>query len=356
LPTLFIQEVYVAGPSAQTVKLDLLAQIEPSKLLLVPKRFFAAAYDADGLITAYFKNVYAMGSMLRSRTRKGEADLMRLEWTLSTDLLRQHSQDEINTPGPLPAGIQKLLLFLNLIAAEVLCITKGVEPAQPHFNQFLRYVDYILSPDIQQQLEVACQGYVDVCAMTSEERQTEIDRLAPLLIHHARPNMIYLIYKNILRFWEGEDPLQMFMNTGDLWQRLLAGEDIRVEGDEGLAESAGGSNLHKADMISLIANTMAGAKILEVGGGTGAGTERLLDSLTEKHVLGPVVRKYHSFTFTDLSVAFVSQAKSHFENNTRMRFQTLDITKDPVEQGFEQGAYDIVFAVNVSFLQRFWLQ
>src|ERR1700712_115491 len=76
--------------------------------------------------------------------------------------------------------------------------------------------------------------------------------------------------------------------------------------------------------------------ILEVGAGTGGSTATILDSIGEG---------YNSYTYTDISSAFFERAGERFWSHAhRMAFKTLDITKDPVEQGFTLQSYDVIVA------------
>lgn len=55
-----------------------------------------------------------------------------------------------------------------------------------------------------------------------------------------------------------------------------------------------------------------------------------------------------SYTFTDISPSFFEKAKERFsEHSDRMLFRTLDIEKDPAQQDFKPGSYDMVLAANV---------
>lgn len=80
------------------------------------------------------------------------------------------------------------------------------------------------------------------------------------------------------------------------------------------------------------------AKVLEIGAGTGGVTRSILRHLDNK---------YSSYTFTDISVAFFEQAQDNFGANARMVYEALDIEREPNEQGFEEGSYDLVIASNV---------
>ena len=83
-------------------------------------------------------------------------------------------------------------------------------------------------------------------------------------------------------------------------------------------------------------------KILEVGAGTGAATLPLLQRFSNRE--STVIEEY---TFTDVSSGFFEKARLRLEEWSRVLcFKTLDIGRDPLEQGFTAGHYDLVIAYN----------
>ncbi len=81
-------------------------------------------------------------------------------------------------------------------------------------------------------------------------------------------------------------------------------------------------------------------RILEVGGGTGATTTAVLEALRSQN-------RDFNYTFTDISPAFVSRAKTTFAEHRQLRFEVFDASRDPKEQGFEPGSFDLIIAANV---------
>ena len=88
--------------------------------------------------------------------------------------------------------------------------------------------------------------------------------------------------------------------------------------------------------------------ILEIGAGTGSGTESVMEVLTRHGEGEHGAVRYRHFTFTDISPSFFEKAREKFAGQTnRMTFNVLDISSDPVLQGFEAEGYDLIVAVNV---------
>ncbi|BCR95830.1 type I polyketide synthase [Aspergillus luchuensis] len=87
-------------------------------------------------------------------------------------------------------------------------------------------------------------------------------------------------------------------------------------------------------------------RVLEIGAGTGSVTATALRGLTTSS--GPECdRLYSLYTFTDISAGFFPAAQRRFKEYQGLEFKTLDITKDPIEQGFEAKSYDLIIASNV---------
>jgi 1-acyl-sn-glycerol-3-phosphate acyltransferase len=78
-------------------------------------------------------------------------------------------------------------------------------------------------------------------------------------------------------------------------------------------------------------------RVLELGAGTGGTTSAVL----------PVIPAGASYTFTDISPAFLAQARERFADQPSMTYQRLDVEAPIEAQGFEGGEFDIVIASNV---------
>ena len=79
-------------------------------------------------------------------------------------------------------------------------------------------------------------------------------------------------------------------------------------------------------------------RVLEVGAGTGGMTSALLP------VLPPQLTRY---VFSDISAAFFPRAQARFSAYDFVDYRTFDLERDPAEQGFGEGDFDLVVAANV---------
>lgn len=81
--------------------------------------------------------------------------------------------------------------------------------------------------------------------------------------------------------------------------------------------------------------------ILEIGAGTGGATKAILDMVGDG---------FSSYTFTDISAGFFLRAQEQFSSlpsSSRLVYKVLDISKDPLQQGYAEKAYDLIVASQV---------
>ncbi|KAJ5631672.1 fatty acid synthase S-acetyltransferase [Penicillium longicatenatum] len=95
--------------------------------------------------------------------------------------------------------------------------------------------------------------------------------------------------------------------------------------------------------LQALGHSRPSMRVLEIGAGTGTTTADILPYLQTSH-LG---RSYSEFFFTDISPGFFASAKERFRKFPALTFKTLNITQDPVRQGFQEGYFDLIIAANV---------
>jgi len=82
-------------------------------------------------------------------------------------------------------------------------------------------------------------------------------------------------------------------------------------------------------------------RVMEVGAGSGATTASLLPMLDESA----------RYVFTDVSPVFLDAARARFADPSvrhaaSLDFRLFDMDRDPVEQGFEAGSFDLIVSAN----------
>lgn len=105
---------------------------------------------------------------------------------------------------------------------------------------------------------------------------------------------------------------------------------------------------HLQSHLSLLRHQHSELNILEIGGGTGSFTAEVLKVLSPESDARASRGSIAQYTFTDISSGFFEKAKQRFQPwGDLMTFQSLNIERSPVDQGFQTGKYDLIFAGNV---------
>ena len=167
-------------------------------------------------------------------------------------------------------------------------------------------------------------------AMSSEQRLTRIEELAAEVSatrFAAFSKIIYRLFRAAPSVFTGEThPLHAMMEDNALTEFYNAGDVLDYAG-----------------AIRLIGNTTPRLRVLEVGAGTGGTTAKILQALKSSYG----ERLYSSFKYTDISSGFMTAAKQRFADAENIEYAVLDIGKDPVEQGFQPGSFDLIIGSNV---------
>ena len=102
-----------------------------------------------------------------------------------------------------------------------------------------------------------------------------------------------------------------------------------------------------AAYVDLLAHKNPRMSVLEIGAGTGGATSPILDALSSSTEAGGHQSnfRYQHYTYTDISPSFLVAAQERFhEHSEKMSFRPLDISKDPLQQGFDPSQYDLIVA------------
>ncbi|KAH8890390.1 hypothetical protein GQ53DRAFT_721621 [Thozetella sp. PMI_491] len=98
------------------------------------------------------------------------------------------------------------------------------------------------------------------------------------------------------------------------------------------------------EFIDLLSHENPTMRVLEVGAGTGGMTRHILSSLADCEARDGGT-KFSDYTYTDLSPSFFEAAQLRFQEfNDRLQFKIFDLNQKPVDQGFEEGTYDLIIA------------
>ncbi|KAL9095179.1 MAG: hypothetical protein Q9165_002435 [Trypethelium subeluteriae] len=143
--------------------------------------------------------------------------------------------------------------------------------------------------------------------------------------------MISRIGPQLLDILTGKtEPLSVMLENGLLYRVYADDSSVRCYS-------------HLIEYLQQLAFKKPYLRVLEIGAGTGGTTFPLLKAHTNHRDLF-----FKSYDYTDISSGFFEQVHSKFEAWTGLiQFRTLDIERDPVQQGFEEASYDLIIASNV---------
>ncbi|KAG7412696.1 Highly reducing polyketide synthase AFT9-1 [Fusarium oxysporum f. sp. rapae] len=142
---------------------------------------------------------------------------------------------------------------------------------------------------------------------------------------------------------EGEILAKIGPNLGAILQGTIDPMPLLLEGDRfnrmhnGM-ELMQKMRVHLGQYLSSYATKKPVLNVLEVGTSTSNNTQVIFDALREQ--------KNVSYTLTDSSLSVPVQTKSGISKDF-LKLKSLDIKRDPIEQGFSPNTYDLILVNNI---------
>ena len=192
----------------------------------------------------------------------------------------------------------------------------------PHFQRYLSWCDRMVdmvSRDAHPKVKAGCN---------TDSREAIAQILAP---YKGRKDIkfVEVVGDNLIPVIRAGTSMLEHMNQNGLLRAFY----------EENAICSGPTGRWLARVVSQISHRFPSLNIFEVGAGTGATTSAVLREIGDT---------YTSYTFTDISSGFFMAAEERFaKGGSRMVFKTFNMEKEPSGQGFVEGLYDVVVAVNV---------
>ncbi|KAK2756138.1 Type I Iterative PKS [Arachnomyces sp. PD_36] len=198
-----------------------------------------------------------------------------------------------------------LMKWKRWIMGQALKISQGIHP---------------IYPDSSQWAQSSSAGRERLREQASAQLDSSRDSSPPLCMQQ--------VFEHCLDFMNGKiSPLEALMRD-QLLERYYVEHQKRVDW---------------ARFLDLQCHSNPTLRILEIGAGTGASTREVL-----KHLKSPEgVRMYSKYYFTDISPPILSAAQENLGHAEFVEYCLLDISQNPLEQGFEAHSYDLIIASNV---------
>ncbi|KAL4901000.1 hypothetical protein BDW74DRAFT_182333 [Aspergillus multicolor] len=324
LPT-FIKELYVGVGTGQEIHVKTTTSSHTAAAGREGVEGQAYAVTKDGENVLVLKGF--RGTPLPSEEDEPELTALQLDWKPDVSFLNVAKLTRpIYDFREQTALVEKLYVLCALESHPVL---EGVKATQPHFEKYRRWMK-------SQIPRFSEPGYplvdtVEIVNMLSDERK----RLIPEVLEKcksagvgAMAESVWRTYDQLVNVFEGKtDFLDLLIHDG-----TLAGIYDWMNNVWDVSE-----------FFQLLGHAQPQLRILEIGAGTGGLTSKILQQLQSE--FGE--RLYFQYTFTDISSGFFVAAQERFKEYSGMEYKVLDISEDPVAQGFKPGDYDLIIASNV---------
>ncbi|KAL9076681.1 MAG: hypothetical protein Q9157_003571 [Trypethelium eluteriae] len=326
VPT-FIEELYIK-PTSDEILVE--ASTEST-----PKGAFQG--DAVGISrgeTVFYMKKLKLSPLADAEDARGDDPHAAVELVWKPDLhfvdnaslmpLAEHATGR----GELSFAVERMALA-SMIESSYLLADK--EPHQPFLSKYRTWLDKVRQKALN-------GAYPHVADCQEIARMSSTDRRA--LIESSYGEMAsteaWPISAAVYRIFHASEDI--FLGNTDALEVLMEDDVLTKVYDFGRISEF-------RDFLMLLAHDKPNLKILEVGAGTGGLTSTLLPHLKSGHPESP--RNYFSYVYSDVSAGFFASAKDRFKDYDAIEYKLLDISKDPMEQGFEPESFDLIVASNV---------
>ncbi|KAJ5339123.1 Acyl transferase/acyl hydrolase/lysophospholipase [Penicillium brevicompactum] len=261
------------------------------------------AFGSDGGLSLRFKDI-VLRPLGTSQSLSADNDHKagaRLHWRPSIQFL--NLADLINSPSNWADNTAWLKSLTFLCVEKALCRldAQGVASSIAHLQKYEDWLHRQPQPTSEESIESLLDQVLATSAAPCAQAMVKV-------------------LDNIVPICKGEvEPLEVLMSDNTLHELYNYLNEV-----------------DRAPFFDYLGHYQPHQRILEIGAGTGGTTAKILSQTM-----------YSTYTFTDISAAFFPAAKDRFNSYSNMVFKTLDIAKDPLDQGFERESFDLIIAANV---------
>jgi acyl transferase domain-containing protein len=240
----------------------------------------------------------------------GNKPLYRIEYMPDVDLRENHTLDLEQNPNTEEGLVyDKELLCVQSMRTALNYASTWSNALPVHlqeYAQWLRIKAGTYNFTITEPVEVLCQRL----------EHTDVEG-----------RLLARVAQNLTRILTGEvDPLDLLSADkipSEVYSNFLPNRQLLVRA---------------AEEIKLMAHKNPAMRIIEIGAGTGSTTEHMLEALCDQ---------FNEYVYTDITSNFFLEAKDRFKS-TKLTFKTLDVSQNPLPQGYEEGEFDLIIASDAS--------
>lgn len=264
--------------------------------------------------------------------------LTRLEWKPDIDLMPQQNLLSFHPLRNKRKDVIEMTILVMLLADTKI---RHLVPATGHLRKYYHWI-CTTATSIREGTYRFAPEAKELIALPLPQMQEYFKAVTERVILTQGDSSLAMITKLACHVLE---------NAADIMEGKRAPLELLLE-DDGLVNLYAANTTATAAVLerltSLLVHSNPRMRILEIGAGTGGITRVILDLLRSPEG----VPTYADYMFSDLSPGFFGPAQERFKEHSNINYSVLDISKDPTEQGFREGAYDLIIASNVSFPVR----
>ncbi|KAF5859954.1 hypothetical protein ETB97_002151 [Aspergillus alliaceus] len=237
-------------------------------------------------------------------------------------------------PLPINPERETMLMISKMIILTVLALVPNLESQSPSLPSMMRYRAMIMETGqkITQGAYNHIPGTKEATFMNSEERQEAFMTLKAKM-QDTRVEQFFI------KAWE----YATWGPSSFMSEEILEDPSL-LKPINGIVEWSLGLFDWK-NFLDPLGHSNPSLRIMEVGAGIGSSTAAILDAL----VVENGKHAFSKYTATDIESSLLSQLKTRFDKVSGMEFVQLDISKDPMQQGFEPASYDLVVVCSVLY-------
>ena len=162
-----------------------------------------------------------------------------------------------------------------------------------------------------------------------------------------RGRIIEEIFRQLSSVPEARLIKQNYLNLTDILEGKTSALEVALQNDALKDLYVNGVGVSYAypqlkNIVELLVHKNPRARILEIGAGTGGATRKVMEVLRSCDGF----QFFQEYTFTDVSSSFLAETKTEFGAISGMTYTTLDIERNPQEQGLD-SSYDLIIASQV---------